>query len=64
MGLADMGALINLTSYLDTQHINKKIFDISPGGLLYHTFINEEYVLLPVGDNFEKIQEACQNIFN
>ncbi len=63
MALADMGALINLTPYLDTKNIEKEVVDISPQGLLYHTFINEEYVLLPVGDNFEKIQEVCQNIF-
>ncbi len=64
MSLADIKDMINLTSNLDTENIKAKIFDISPEGLLYHTFINEEYVLLPVGDNFEQIQEACKNIFN
>ena len=64
MSLADIKDMINLTSNLDTENIKVKIFDISPEGLLYHTFINEEYVLLPVGDNFEQIQEACKNIFN
>lgn len=64
MNLTDMGNLINLASALDAKDIKKRIFDISPEGLLYHTFIDEEYVLLPVGDNFEQIQQACQNIFN
>jgi LCP family protein required for cell wall assembly len=64
MGLADIGNLINLASYLDAQHIKRKIFDTSPEGLLYHTFINGEYILLPVGDNFEQIQQACKNIFD
>jgi len=62
--LSDIKGLISLISNLDTVNIKKKFFDISPGGLLYHTFINDEYVLLPVNDNFEQIQEACQNIFD
>jgi len=64
MGLSDIKNLVNLIPRLDTSHIKRRIFDISPEGLLEHTFINEEYVLLPVGDNFEKIREVCQNIFN
>jgi LCP family protein required for cell wall assembly len=64
MGLKDMHTLIGLVDNLDTKNIKKKIFDTSPEGLLYQTFINEEYVLLPVGDNFDKIQETCQNIFD
>ena len=64
MSLGEIKNLINLSSDLNTGNIKKLVFDISPEGLLYHTFINEEYVLLPVGDNFEKIREACQNIFN
>lgn len=63
MNLVDMGNLINLASSLDVQHIKKRIFDTTPEGLLYHTFINDEYVLLPVNDNFKQIQEACRNIF-
>ncbi len=62
--LADIKNLINLIPDSDTVNIKRKVFDISPEGLLYHTFINDEYVLLPVGDNFERIQEACQNIFD
>lgn len=64
MGLTDISGLISLASGLDTKNIKKKIFDTTAEGLLYQTFINEEYVLLPVGDNFEKIQEICRNIFN
>ncbi len=64
MSLGEIGNLINLSSEIDTRNIKKRVFDTSEQGLLYQTFINEEYVLLPVGDNFEKIQEACQNIFN
>jgi len=62
--LSDTKNLINLISNLDTVNIKKKFFDISPGGLLYHTFINDEYVLLPVNDNFEQIRQACRDIFD
>ena len=64
MGLDNMNSLISLAKDIDEDYIKKIFFDTSPEGLLYDTFINEEYVLLPVGDNFDKIQEACKNIFN
>jgi anionic cell wall polymer biosynthesis LytR-Cps2A-Psr (LCP) family protein len=63
MTLADIKELINLASSLDIQQIRKKVFDTTPEGLLYQTHIDGEYVLLPVGDNFDKIQEVCKNIF-
>jgi len=63
MSIGEIKELINLSSDLDIDNIETRIFDISPEGLLYHTFINKEYVLLPVGDNFDKIQEVCKNIF-
>jgi len=64
VSLSQIGSLIGLTSGLDKKDIRTKFFDIGPEGLLYHTFIDEEYVLLPVGDNFDKIQEVSKNIFN
>jgi LCP family protein required for cell wall assembly len=64
MNLTEIGNLINLATNLDIKNIKKRVFDTSPQGLLYHTFINEEYVLLPIGDNFDQIQAACQNIFD
>ena len=63
MSLNEIKNLISLVNEVDKENISKKFFDISPEGLLYHTFINEEYVLLPVGDNFDKIKEVCKNIF-
>ncbi|OGZ38260.1 MAG: hypothetical protein A3A94_01280 [Candidatus Portnoybacteria bacterium RIFCSPLOWO2_01_FULL_43_11] len=63
MDLDDIKELISLASDLDTREIIKKSFDTNPEGLLYQTFINDEYVLLPVGDNFDKIQEQVKNIF-
>jgi len=64
IGLDDIKRLIDLSSDLNVKDIKTEVFDISPNGLLYHTFINEEYVLLPIGDNFDKIQEVCKNIFD
>ncbi|MFH0907057.1 MAG: LCP family protein [bacterium] len=64
IGLADIKNFIGLSSDLDTKDIKKIVFDISTEGLLYHTFIDEQYVLLPIDDNFDKIQEACKNIFD
>ena len=63
ISLNDIKNLIGLINEIDKENITKIFFDISPEGLLYHTFINEEYVLLPVGDNFDKIQETCKNVF-
>jgi LCP family protein required for cell wall assembly len=64
MNLANIRELIGLANDLDTRNIKRRIFDISPEGLLYHTFINDEYVLLPVGDNFDRIRAACQSTFD
>ena len=64
MRLDDIKKLIDLSGDLDINNVKTDIFDISPNGLLYHTFINKEYVLLPIGDNFDKIQEVCKNIFD
>lgn len=65
MKLSDIKSFISLASDLNTGNgeIRKKFLDIGPEGLLYHTFINDEYVLLPIGDNFEQIQAVGQNIF-
>lgn len=64
MKLADIKQIIRLAPELDLENIRKEIFDINPNGLLYHDFIDEEYVLLPIGDSFDKIKEVCQNIFS
>lgn len=63
MNLADIKGLISLSSKLDINNIKELVFDTTPQGLLYDTFINNEYVLLPVNDDFGKIQEACREIF-
>jgi len=64
MSLGQIKDLISLAGNIDKDNLKKRFFDTSEQGLLYHTFINEEYVLLPAGDSFDKIKEACQNIFD
>jgi len=55
--------LIKLVQEADIKNINQKVFDISPEGFLYETMKDGIYILLPVGDNFNKIRETCQQIF-
>lgn len=66
MKLADIKTLISLALSLSSENavIKKKFFNINPEGLLYYTFIDEEYVLLPIGNNFKQIQAASKNIFD
>lgn len=64
MSLADIKELINLASAVNARDIKRKVFDTGPEGLLYQTFIDGQYVLLPVGDDFSQIQDAMKNIFS
>ncbi|MFC1700579.1 LCP family protein [Patescibacteria group bacterium] len=67
ISLGDMKDAIKLFSELDINNIDikKEIFDANEqDGLLYEDFINGEYVLLPIGDNFKEIQEVCKNILD
>ncbi len=63
MDIAEIKELIDLSKQVDSEHIKRKVFDTTGDGLLYSANINGSYVLLPVGGNFNKIQEACKNIF-
>jgi len=64
MDLKDIKELIKLANtFKDSNNkIKKVVLDMSDN-LLYHTFIDKMYVLLPKGGNFKKIQEVCQNVF-
>lgn len=65
MTAADIGNLLTLYPKVDTKNVIHKVFDTTPEGLLYQTKIdNGPYILLPQGDNFDKIQEVCKTIFN
>lgn len=64
MTINDFRELIGFYPHLDFKNIKRRVFDTSPEGLLYSSQNgNGAYVLLPVGGNFDKIQEASKNIF-
>jgi len=44
--------------------VKKKVFDTTLEGLLYETYSYDgSYILLPVGNNYDRIREVCRNIF-
>ena len=59
----EMQEIYGLMRKLDNPHVSRKVFDTTEKGLLY-SGDNGSYILLPVGNNFDKIHEACQNIFD
>lgn len=65
MSVGDIKNLVGLVQDVDSKKVIHKVFDVAPEGLLYASQSPAgAYILLPVGDNFQKIQEACNNIFN
>jgi LCP family protein required for cell wall assembly len=63
--LWEIKELVVLTQNINTTNAKRKVFDTSEAGLLYETWNeNGSYILLPEGDNFDKIHEACKEIFN
>jgi anionic cell wall polymer biosynthesis LytR-Cps2A-Psr (LCP) family protein len=65
IGVGEIKDLVAMVDDLDSKDIVHKIFDTTPEGLLYSSQNeNGAYILLPVGDNFSKIKEACKNIFD
>lgn len=59
----EIPTLIKLAQKADTEHIIRKVFDTSPEGFLYQTTKNGIYILLPTDENFNRIRETCQRIF-
>lgn len=66
LSTSDIQELITIASDVDPAKVIHKVFDTTPEGMLYSGKLPENgaYILLPVGDDFTKIQEACRNIFN
>lgn len=62
MAVETMKRLIPLTQNADFTSVQTKVFDNSPGGRLYSTFINRQYVLLPRGGTFAGLREDAHNI--
>ncbi|MCK5123362.1 MAG: LCP family protein [Candidatus Pacebacteria bacterium] len=49
---------------VNTPNIKRKVFDTSEEGLLYASRDDKgSYILLPEGDNFDRIQKVCREIF-
>jgi len=64
IGTSDFTSLAAMYPNLDTKNIVHKVFDTTSEGLLYESKAPDgAYILLPEGDNFDKIQEVCKNIF-
>jgi LCP family protein required for cell wall assembly len=63
VGPLQVPELLKLAQKAKTNNVIRKIFENSPEGMLYESKINGAYVLLPTAGNFDKIREACQNIF-
>ncbi len=65
MPISQIKDLIILAQKFNDQKVIHKVFDTTPEGLLYDSKTEAgAYILLPVGDDFKKIQEACQRIFD
>ena len=50
----------------DTGNINQKVLENSEEGLLYNPPQTKEsgYILLPIGDNYDRIRELFKNSLN
>lgn len=60
IGVWQINEFASLYSKVDASQISHKIFDTSPEGLLYSTYVNGAYILLPVGGNFDRIRGAVR----
>lgn len=64
MSLGDFRSLLSLVDGLKLDNVIHRVFDTTPEGLLHSGYTSAgAYILLPQGDDFSKIQEACKNIF-
>ena len=61
--MSEIKNLLKLSSALKNKNIKTRNFDTESNGLLYDTFINKQYVLLPENNNFDEIRKICKNIF-
>lgn len=60
----DMQELLKIYPKLNFNNVIKKTFSPLPDGLLYSSQSDKgAYILLPVGDNFDKIQQTIKDIF-
>lgn len=63
--LWEIQELAVLTKKIELSNAKRKVFSTEKDGLLYASRdANGSYILLPEGGNFDKIREACKNIFD
>lgn len=67
MDISEMKKFFDLANQINNPQIKQRVFDTEPNGLLYSSKADtpegKTYILLPVGGNYDKIHEACKNIF-
>lgn len=67
MDASEMRKFFDLANNLHDPQMKQKVFDTSSEGLLNaskaDTPEGKTYILLPAGGNYDKIHEACRNIF-
>ncbi|MDD2730514.1 MAG: LCP family protein [Candidatus Portnoybacteria bacterium] len=62
---SEMSSWLGWAQNIKTSEVIHKVFDTTPGGLLYSsTSASGAYILLPAGDDFSQIQAACRQIFD
>ena len=65
MELWEIQEMAAMAKRVDGSKVKKKVFDTSEEGLLYSSRDEKgSYILLPEGDNFSRIQEYCEGIFD
>jgi LCP family protein required for cell wall assembly len=66
MDISEMKKFFELANRYQSPQIKQKVLDTSEEGLLFSTKADtpegKTYILLPVGENYEKIQEAVKNL--
>lgn len=67
MDTSEMKKFFDLANQMRDPQIKQRVFDTSPEGFLYaskaDTPEGKTFILLPAGGNYDKIHEACRNIF-
>jgi len=67
MDTSEMKKFFDLANKIQDPKIKQRVFDTTPEGLLYDSKADtpegKTYILLPEGGNYDKIHEACRNIF-
>jgi polyisoprenyl-teichoic acid--peptidoglycan teichoic acid transferase len=68
LDVSEMKKFYEIAQKVQDPQIKQKVFDTTDEGLLFSSRADtpegKTYILLPQGGNYDKIHEACKNIFN